>query len=408
MGRFNQVASVFRNEDALREEYEPNQILERDAEETEFLNTLSSVTNGSRPSNIFVYGQTGLGKTLATRMMLRELKEDVSEMDELSLSVIWENCHDNTSYQTAVGLVNQLREENGDGDAQINGTGYSTSDVHDMLWDGVRASDNTHIIFVLDEVDGIAGDGDNKLLYQIGRANAERDLGDTKVSMVGISNNFTFRDALSSRVRECLCESEIHFSPYDAHQLRSIIEQRTDEAFNEGVVSNAAIAKIAAKTAQDTGSARHAIDMLHEAGLLARKAGAESIGDDLVDQAATAVQRGRIMDELRSLTQQSHYVLWAIINLEKEGTAPASTSEIYTKYRTIANSYNSTVQSKRTIHNRLSDLSLSGFLSFRQVNKGKGGGMYNTYTLEMPTDAVESVLREESDLWERSEQSELI
>ena len=388
MGRFTQGTDVFHNEDALREEYEPNEILEREEEEEEFLNTLKSVTSGSRPSNIFVYGQTGLGKTLATRMMLRELKEDVTEMEDISLELVWENCHDNTSYQTAVSFVNQLR----DTDEKIKGSGYATSAVHDMLWQAVRESDKTHIIFVLDEVDGIAEDGDNKLLYQIGRANAEEDLGGTKVSLVGISNNFTFRDNLDPRVRECLCESEIHFSPYNAYQLRSIVTQRVTEAFKEGVISEGAIPKIAAKTAQDTGSARHAIDMLHEAGLLARQRGLEYIDDDLVDDAAAAVQRGRIMDELRSLTQQSHYVLWAIITLEKDGNTPASTSEIYSKYRTIANIHNSSVQSKRTIHNRLSDLSLGGFLSFRQVNKGKGGGMYNTYTLEMPADIVEDVL----------------
>jgi len=407
MGRFTDIPDVFKTENVLRDDYEPDELLERDDEVNDLATPLESIANGQRAGNVFVYGQTGLGKTLSTKKLLGELKEDVAGMVGRDINIVWQNCHNKSAYQAAIALANSLHE-----DEEIR-AGYQTDEVHDMIWEGIRHCPESHIVFVLDEVDSIASDEDEGLLYQLSRAheNEDVDLGDKQLSIIGISNNFRFRENLDSATRSGLCETEVHFGPYDANQLRSILQQRANKAFEEGVVGEAAIPKIAAEAARDTGSARHAIDILHKAGLQARKQRVETIDEAIVSEAIDLVQRGRIMDELRELPSQTHYVLAAIVSLSKQNNTNPSTSEIYDRYQRIVEQYNgagTSMLSQRTIHNRLSDLSLSGFLSFRQVNKGKGGGMYNTYSLEMPVDPVDTVLKEESGVLDDADQVELI
>ena len=409
MGRFSDIPDVFTNENALRDDYEPEELLEREDEVDDLAAPLESIAQGQRGGNVFVYGQTGLGKTLSTKKLLEELKEDVAEKPDHGIKVVWQNCHSKSAYQAAIALANRMR----DGDDEKIRAGYQKEEIHDMIWEGIRQSSESHIVFVLDEVDSIATDEDDGLLYQLSRAheNKDVDLGEKDLSIIGISNNFRFRENLDSATRSGLCETEVHFGPYNANQLRSILHQRADEAFEEGVIGDAVIPKIAAEAARDTGSARHAIDILHKAGVEARKQRIETIDEELAAEAINLVQRGRIMDELRELPSQTHYVLAAIVSLSKQNTERPSTSEIYDRYQRIVKQFDgpgASVLSQRTIHNRLSDLSLSGFLSFRQVNKGKGGGMYNTYKLEMPRDPVESVLEEESGVLGGAEQTELI
>ncbi|GAA0196318.1 AAA family ATPase [Haladaptatus pallidirubidus] len=66
----------FENEDVLRDHYRPDDLIERDRELEEYQAALKPVIKGSRPRNIFLYGQTGVGKTLATNMVLNRLQTD--------------------------------------------------------------------------------------------------------------------------------------------------------------------------------------------------------------------------------------------------------------------------------------------------------------------------------------------
>jgi len=83
-----------------------------------------------------------------------------------------------------------------------------------------------------------------------------------KVGIIGISNNFKFRESLSPRVKSTLTEREIQFSPYDANELRTILNYYADLVFYENVLSDDVVPLCAAFTAQDTGDARMGLDLL--------------------------------------------------------------------------------------------------------------------------------------------------
>jgi len=64
------------------------------------------------------------------------------------------------------------------------------------------------------------------------------ELEHAKVGIIGISNNFKFRESLSPRVKSTLTEREIQFSPYDANELRTILNYYADLVFYENVLSD--------------------------------------------------------------------------------------------------------------------------------------------------------------------------
>lgn len=390
MGMFLGQSNIFANEDVLREKYTPNELLEREEEKKDFVVSLKSIKNRDNPNNIFVYGQTGMGKTLATRMVTEELQDDMASFD-IDVEVVWVNCHGSSCYDVAISIINQLQDENN----QVSPTGYSTDAVYNMLWDAIEGCDAEYVITVLDEVDNLGGDA--KLLYEIPRAQDNGYVDETTPTVIGISNDFKYREKLDPKIRSSLCETEIHFKPYNANQLGSILEQRAKIAFPDDTVGNAVVPYIAAVSSQDTGSARHAINVLHKSGQIAWKDDSDIVTEKHAEDAVESVEKSRIMSELRSLTTQGHLILYTVALFEKEGKTPIKRKEMYDVYKTLAERFDINVKSGRTIHNRLSELSLNGFLSMTQINRGGRGGRHNHYELDMPTDAVIDVLQEHSD-----------
>ena len=190
MPRFERKQNIFANKDALGESYHPDRIEERDEEIAEYEAALQPVIDGWEPNNVFLYGNTGVGKTAVTSYLLNELQTDIEDYDDVDLTVVQLNCKPlSSSYQVAVGLVNKLRPHGG----EISTTGYPQQAVFEKLFRELDKIGGT-ILLVLDEIDAI-GDKDD-ILYELPRARANNKLTDTKVGVIGISNDFKFRDRL--------------------------------------------------------------------------------------------------------------------------------------------------------------------------------------------------------------------
>lgn len=383
---FTAEDEIFSDEDVLRDSHTPDDLIERDRELSEYQAALKPVIKGARPRNIFIYGQTGVGKSLATEMVMDRLQRDQADYNHLDVEVVNVLCKPvSTSYQVAVKLVNEFRGVN----EQIASTGHTHDAVMEMLWGHLRDLDATHVLFVLDEVDSIGNDDD--ILYQLPRCNdnGNVDPEETKVGVIGISNDFTFRDNLSARVKDSLCDKEIHFPPYDAEQLGNILEQRSEKAFVDGVLAEDVIPLCAAFAGQESGSARQALKLLFTAGDLARSRGDETVSEEHVRDAEPLVRDSKVKAELRSLPTQSHLTMYAVWQLATGRETPAKSTEIYDEYQAAAEEVNADVKTDRTIRDRLSQLQLKGFLNVEERNKGPQGGSFFLYSLG---DVRESVI----------------
>ncbi|KTG26382.1 orc1/cdc6 family replication initiation protein [Haloferax profundi] len=377
MRRFERKQNVFVNKDALGESYKPERIEERDDEISEYMDALQPVVDGWEPNNIFLYGNTGVGKTAVTEFLLEMLLEDVSQYDDVDLSVISINCKTlNSSYQVAVELVNELRPPG----AEISSTGYPQQTVFKKLFQELDDVGGT-ILIVLDEVDSI-GDRD-ELLYELPRARSNGKLEDAKVGLIGISNDFKFHDQLDPRVQDTLCERELHFPPYQAPELQNILESRAEVAIAADSCEEGVLNLCAALAARDSGSARQALDLLRLAGEHAENKDDDRITLDHVDIARQKLEQERVVEGMRELTENGHFALLAVVSKAAHDETPCRMRDLYQEYLRLCNSAGIDPLAQRSVHNHLSDLRMLGILSAEENRTGSRGNYYS-YALDVP------------------------
>ncbi|WP_435332623.1 orc1/cdc6 family replication initiation protein [Haloarchaeobius sp. TZWWS8] len=394
MRRFERKRAVFGNKDALRESYQPDQIEERDEEIEAYMDALQPVIDGWEPNNIFLYGNTGVGKTAVTEYLMNLLQEDAEQYDDVDLSVISLNCKPlSSSYQVAVELVNELRPDG----AEISTTGYPQQTVFNKLYDELDKLGGT-ILLVFDEIDSI-GERD-ELLYELPRARSKGDLTEAKVGIIGISNDFKFRDQLDPRVQDTLCERELQFPPYNAQELNNILSSRAEIALREDTYEDAVIRLCAALAAKDRGSARQALDLLLVAAEQAENADDHRVTEEHVEEARHVLERERVEEGIRQLTQHGHLALLAVVSIAAEGGTPERTRAIYNRYLNICDGYGVDSLAQRSVHNHLSDLRMLGILTARENRSGSRGNFYS-YELDVPLESALTALEDELDMKQR-------
>lgn len=387
-GPFSDITdTIFADKSVLNESYQPEEILERDEEIDAFSHALQDVLFGREPESIFLYGKAGLGKTAVTKYMMDELKEEVEDRDEADDLYIHDiNCNGKTLFMVVRRLVNNLLPEDA---SPFPKRGLGTGDAFDELYRQLDRLGGTHLI-VFDEIDHL--DDVNTLLYELPRARSNNYIDDALVGIIGISNNYTFRQSLSSKVKDTLMETEISFTSYDAGELRTILHHRADRAFIDGACDDSAIAKAAALSAQDMGNARQAIDLLRVGAEVTEKQGDDIVCDDHIEDARTLVQRGRLRNRIRDQTEHAQYILETIAKLEKRKEVPARSKTIQDGYEQVADAYGATpLTTLKSIQDHLSDLHMLGFLIRHERNQGLSGGQYYEYELDLdPTIVLET------------------
>lgn len=382
---FTPNTAIFANREALLEAWTPDSLVGRDKELTQYHAALQPVINNETPSNVFLYGKSGVGKTAATRYLLRTLERDATNVPAVELTTVEINCDGlNTSYQVAVKLVNEFREPG----RQISNTGYPQASVYEFLFDELDRCGGT-VLIVLDEVDHI---GDDSLLYKLPRARSNGDVCNVKLGVIGISNDLDFRAQLSSKVRSSLCEKEVSFSAYDADELRLVLAQREQVAFQDGVLEDGVTAMCAAYGAKDAGDARKALDLLLEAGDVARESGSAVVTEAHVHEARERVQTDQVVEGIRNYSQHGQLVLYALMRLHECGDTPARTRDVVATYRIVADAEGVSPVSERSVRDYLGELAQLGITESTEYNRGKVGGKYNEHRLAQTVSAVRSGL----------------
>jgi len=388
MTLFERSEAIFEDENVLHDDYQPESLEERDGELEQYTAYLQPVINGSQPRNIFLYGKTGVGKTAVTKYLLHHLEEDAKQYDDLTVTTVYLNCEDLTSsYRVAVELVNTFR----DSSEQISRTGYPLNAVYEKLWAELDRIGGM-VLIVLDEVDYI-GD-DDSILYQLPRARSNEKIEHARIGIIGISNDFKYREKLDPRVEDTLCERELHFPPYDANELQNILEKRAALAFKDEILEGDVVPLCAAFAAQDKGSARQGLDLLLEAGDLARRRNDPVVTEDHVREAKQLLEKQRIEESMKELTSHGHLTLLAVVTstITDPSQVPFQKQQLYEQYHDLAVATNRDPLGGRAFHNHLAELSMLGILDRTKRNEGRGGGIYYEYETDVPIDAALSTL----------------
>ena len=80
--------SVFFDKKVLQSNYIPETILHREEQTKQVANIIAPALRGDKPSNVFIYGKTGTGKTLTIKHTTQKLSE-IAERENIQLKIIY-------------------------------------------------------------------------------------------------------------------------------------------------------------------------------------------------------------------------------------------------------------------------------------------------------------------------------
>jgi len=366
-------SKIFRNREILLPDYVPEQLPHRDREIRRLAMTLAPSLRGEKPNNVFIYGLTGTGKTAVTRYVLRRLVEKAGGLGVTVKPVYVNVRHRDTPYRVMADIAESVG-------LRVPFTGLSTGEVFRRLTRFLSRRDGVYII-VLDEIDFLVRRHGDDLLYRLTRVNEE--LSRARVSLVGITNSTTFVDSLDPRVKSSLGEEEIVFAPYDASQLRDILEDRARDAFNPGVLDPEVIPLCAALAAREHGDARRALDLLRVSGEIAERSGDPRVTRAHVMQARLEIERDRVAEVVRTLPLHGKLVLAAVLSTTAGGRFNSTTGEVYDAYRRLTSSLGIEEVTFRRVSGIIAELDMLGIIRARTVSRGRHG---KTRLIEMSAD----------------------
>ena len=364
--------NIFKDKTFLQINYKPENIPHRGEQIKQIASILAPVLRGEKTSNLFLYGNTGTGKTLSILKVQDALEKRKQKTDEsdFELKIQYLNCKlkqvADTEYRILAELIRQLGGE-------VPATGLPTQAVYDKFIE-IIDSKKQLIVLILDEIDQVVKKISNNFLYNLTRLNFE--LSKSQISVVGISNDLTFLDNVDPRVKSSLSEEEIVFPPYNALQIQDILLKRVEGAFKEKILDSDVVPKCAAYAARESGDVRRALDLLRVAGELAERRGLTSVGAKDLDEAKKKIERDKILDVIASHPKQFQMVLNSIINLSEERKNESFfTGDVYNHYQQLCVLHKSEPLTQRRVGDIIQEFDMLGIINVKVVSKGRGGRM---------------------------------
>jgi len=357
--------SLFNERNVLLSSYTPENILHRDKEVKQISNILAPILKQEKPSNLFIYGNTGTGKTLTVKHIIDNLGK-ISSDRKIPLKIIYSNCKLKRVADTEYRLISHLAGFFG---RSIPPTGLPTDEVYKIFYNSVENEKST-ILIVLDEIDQLIKKTGDDVLYNLTRINEE--LKNSQISLLGISNDTTFMENIDMRVKSSLSEEDVFFSSYNALETQNILKERASKAFKEGVVEQGVIEKCAAYTAREYGDARKAIELLRVAGDIAERTKSKIVSLEHIDEAEEKLEKEKIFDIVKTQPKQFQVVLLSIISM-KTHSPSAYSGEIYDFYKKLCFKIGLRYLTQRRVSDIIREFELIGIINTKTISKGRYG-----------------------------------
>ena len=277
--------SVIAEHSVLSESYIPERLFARETQFQEILRCLSPLLKGRKPSNPWLYGDPGTGKTATAIHLLNHLKEKAGIRGMLI------NCWQRDSfYEILDETISQLRI--------LGAEEHRTSMKLERLR---RCLNSQPFVIVLDEIDRLKPSERSTTLYNLDSL--------ANVAIICISNSRQPLFELEDRVRSRLNPCTVFFRTYPCRTLMEILTHRAGMALTAGAWSDKTLTRIAEMA---EGDARMAISTLRTAVELAEDEHSGRISARALEKQRSSAREAKQNCILQSLTED-HRMLHQIV-----------------------------------------------------------------------------------------------
>lgn len=324
---------IIRDESVLFSNHSEDLFFIRDEEE-KIISALKPISERNRCENLFVHGPTGSGKTPIIKSAIRQI-------GGLSRSVIplYVNCW---HYSTSTAIYVKIADALG---APVSRKGRATDEIFDSILERMRY-DNTAVLLVLDDLEGLVSKGDTRLLHNLARVanNCAR------FGVIGISKDKSTLNKIDPGILESLRFMEIEIKGYSKEQLLELLKMRADKGLVEGSYCDELLDKIAQKGIENEGNGRLVLEILRRSAIRAEQQGRTQLLHEDIDSVATWLcsKQGALSDEEQ-----------LIVNILKFGER--TTSEVYWHF------FKKLLRSKRQIRNYVCALEAKGIIESKPI-----------------------------------------
>ncbi|MBI2580346.1 AAA family ATPase [Candidatus Woesearchaeota archaeon] len=214
--------SLFRNPIGLDYDYQPKVVKYREAEMKQVAAAIRPLFQKRSGRNVFVYGPSGVGKTVAVRNLLQELEQETDDIVPFYINC-WKN---DTTFKMLLEMCNAINYR------------FTQNKRTEELFEVVKKEVNKKAaVFVLDEVDKI---DDIDFLYNMIEEVFNK-------SIILITNRKDWLAELDSRIKSRLTAEILEFRPYNLTETRGVLQQRMEFVFAPGVWEDAAFEAVVQK-----------------------------------------------------------------------------------------------------------------------------------------------------------------
>ena len=270
--------TLFKNEVALDYSFVPKILPYREKEQRIIAGCIKPLFEQKSGKNALIYGQPGVGKTVALRKVLDELEEETDEVIPLYINC-WQR---NTTYKIIAEICDMMDFK------------FIQNKRTEELFRWIKQNLNKKsVVFVFDESDKLE---DLDFLYMILEEIYRK-------TIILITNYKDWLIDLDERIKSRLMPEMIEFGPYNEAETKGILKQRMEYAFYPNVFSNEAFELIARKTfeLQDM---RIGLHLMKEAGLIAETKSSRKITLEHAQQALDKIKEFSIKNPLELGTDE--------------------------------------------------------------------------------------------------------